>query len=189
MVETVFYLRDTGYQDTALTGERDEWLVNQGEPIRLHITDVQIDSQANAVISSQVDDIYYTPTIISREMPILNVKCYIIQDFAVNGFVYIYNKNSGSYDPIENPPVSAVIALFEQMVGKTSHFDLYMSDGSGVTPDYFFHNPLYWIARVKTNTSDNLTPETHLNVKLLSYTLTKATNKKYDINLRFVVLP
>jgi len=189
MAEAVFYIKDTGYSDTALTGEQDDWLVNQGEPIRIHITDVQINSQANAVISSQVNGYYYTPVVFSREMPVLSIKCYVLEDFAVNGNIYIYDNNQSSFITYNNPPVSAIIALFEQMVGKTSHFDLYVSDGSGITPDYFKNLPLYWLAITKSNYSDTLTSETHLNVKLLSYTLTKATNKRYDINLKFVVLP
>ncbi len=188
-MDVTFYLKDTGYFGSDLSGEQDDWLVNHGEPIRIHITDVTIVSKANATIVSQVDDTYYTPTVVSRDLTQLNIRCYVVTDFAVSGSIYLYDKNTSTYEQIDNPPVSAIVALFEQMIGKRSHMDLFMSDGSGITPDEFKKLPLYWLAKVKSNNSDALTSETHLNVKLLQYQVTKATNKRYDINLQFVVLP
>ena len=188
-MDATFYIKDTGYMSSDLSGEQDDWLVNQGEPIRIHITNVTINSSANAVITSQVNDSYYVPTVVSRELTKLGITCYVITDFAVNGSIYLYDKNTEQYSQISNPPVSAIVALFEQMIGKQSHFDLFVSDGSGITPDYFKQLPLYWLAQVKSYRSDSITPETHLNVKVLNYTVNKASNKRYDINLNVVVLP
>jgi len=102
--------------------------------------------------------------------------------------LYFYNTETNEYDTYQDPSVSSVIALLEQALKKNSHFDLYMSNGSGVTPTKFKTLPLYWLALTKSNYSNSTTSETHLNIKLEDYTVKTASAKKIVVDLTFTVL-
>jgi len=55
----VFYLKDTGYANTDMSGEQDSWLVNAGYPVRMYVTSFSINSKANYFKSRIVNDLYF----------------------------------------------------------------------------------------------------------------------------------
>ena len=186
-MDTLFYIKDTGYKNTNLTGDV-EWKVNQGNPIELHLTSYNLDSKANFSTYAYTKDSYYSPDLVSTNFTVLTLSGYAVKSILNNTF-YLYNSELQTYDSCTNPSIQIIAAFFEQMKNKESHLDLYMSDGSGVTPDYFKNTPFYWLSLINKNTSDTVTPEQHINVRLTNYHIRSNGLSRVDFTLTLLVLP
>ncbi|MEM1973226.1 MAG: hypothetical protein QXN68_00390 [Thermoplasmata archaeon] len=191
MSEEKAYVKDTGFYSIWNSGTR-EWQINAGNPIEIMIKSIQISSQANRLelpyfIDQQNSFLDYST--ISLDPIQLTIDCVILKRFTNSGSIFLYVDVLKTFTEIQNPPVFSIVYFFEQMLKKNTHLDLYFSDSSGTSENYFKNTPLYWLAKTLPATSPNfVTPVTHLNVVLKSYRILQANNDQISAELNFMVL-
>lgn len=186
MSEGIIYLKDTGYENPNENGVRS-YRVNNGNPIRLYLTDYSINSQRNLREVTIYEGRYYFPKHISSELPKLNLTCMVSKEIYMQN-IFLYNPITRTFTQEINPPITSIIALLEQFKQTKSHLDLYASDGSGLLPAFYRKESLYWLSLITTHNTTTTTPERHLNVMLEDYSTSKININRFNINLRFLVL-
>lgn len=185
----LFRLKDTGFKNTALTGAPASFKVNAGYPIPLYLVSYSYSSKGNRTVLPYNESISYFPEFVSKEFTRLSVEGRITKDIQLSK-IFIYDKLSNNYVEVQNPPITAIVALFEQMLVSDSHLDLYFSDASEVSvPQWFTSDSLYWLSFVYPNTApDALTKVRHLNVVLEDYTIKRADIEVVEFTLNFLIV-